>query len=55
LNHSSLAQSVYSFEISAIFVRAFFVDENVHIVDVSQRSRVDFESVAHFQQVSIVE
>jgi hypothetical protein len=48
-SRSFLAQFVYSFEISAIFVRAFFVGENIHIVDVSQRSRVDLESVAHFQ------
>jgi hypothetical protein len=43
-----LAQSVYSFEISAIFVRVFFVDENVYIVDIFQRSRVNLESVAYF-------
>jgi hypothetical protein len=53
-SRSFLAQFVYSFEIFAIFVRAFFVNENVHIIDIFQRSCVDLESVAHFQQVSIV-
>jgi hypothetical protein len=53
-NRSSFAELVYSFQIFAIFIRAFVVNQNVHIVCVSQRLRINFEFVAHFQQISIV-
>jgi hypothetical protein len=45
---------VYSFQISAIFIRAFVVNQNVHIVYVFQKLRIDFEFIAHFQQIDIV-
>jgi hypothetical protein len=46
---------VYSFQTSAVFIRAFVVDQNVHIVCVSQKFRIDFELIAHLQQIDIVE
>jgi hypothetical protein len=54
-SRASLAELVYSFQTSAVFIRAFVVDQNVHIVCVSQKSRIDFEFIAHLQQIDIVE
>ncbi len=53
-NRSSFAKLVYSFQISAIFIHAFVVDQNVHIVCVFQKFRIDFEFIAHLQQIDIV-
>ncbi len=47
-NRSSFAELVHSFEISTIFFDAFFIDQNVDIIDVFEKSRVHFEFVAHF-------
>ncbi len=46
---------VYWFQISAVFIRVFVVDQNVHIVCVFQKSRIDLEFIAHLQQIDIVE
>ncbi len=51
---SFFAELVYLFQISAVFIRAFVVDQNVHIVCVFQKSRINFEFIAHFQQIDIV-
>ncbi len=53
-NRSSFAELVYSFQTSAVFIRAFVVNQDVHIVCVSQRFRIDFESIVHLQQIDIV-
>jgi hypothetical protein len=53
-SRSSFAELVYSFQISEVFIRAFVVSQNVHIVCVFQKSRIDFEFIAHFQQIDIV-
>jgi hypothetical protein len=45
---------VYFFQTFAVFIRAFVVDQNVHIVCVTQKFRIDFESIAHLQQIDIV-
>ncbi len=48
------AKLVYSFQTSAIFIRVFVVNQNVHIVCVFQKFRIDFEFIAHLQQIDIV-
>ncbi len=53
-NRSFLAKFMYSFQISAVFIRVFVVDQNVHIVCISQKFRIDFEFIAYFQQIDIV-
>ncbi len=53
-SRSSLAELVYSFQTFAVFIRAFVVDQNVHIVCVFQKSRINFEFIAHLQQVDVV-
>ncbi len=53
-SRSSFAELVYSFQTSAVFIRAFVVNQNVHIVCVFQKFRIDFEFIAHLQQIDIV-
>jgi hypothetical protein len=53
-SRSFFAKLVYSFQTFAIFIRDFVVNQNVHIVCVLQRFRIDFEFIAHFQQIDIV-
>ncbi len=47
-NRSLFAELVHSFEISTVFVDALFINQNVDIIDVFEKSRVRFEFVAHF-------
>jgi hypothetical protein len=53
-SRSFLAKLVYSFQIFAIFIRVFVVNQNVHVICVFQKLRIDLEFIAHLQQVSIV-
>jgi hypothetical protein len=54
-NRSIFAKLVYSFQSFAIFIRVFVVNQNVHIVCVFQKFRINFEFIAHLQQIDIVE
>jgi hypothetical protein len=53
-NRSFFAKFVYSFQIWTIFIRAFIVNQNVHIICVFQRLCINFEFIAHFQQIDIL-
>jgi hypothetical protein len=48
------AKFMYSLQISAVFIRVFVVNQNVHIVCVFQKFRIDFEFIAHLRQIDIV-
>ena len=48
-NRSSFAKFMHFFKISTVFVNVLFVDQNIDVIDVFEKSCVRIEFVIHFQ------